>query len=48
MLKSETATTTIEGDKELLKYVDVSGFFFKKEPLSRKKQSNQNICSCKN
>lgn len=47
MLKAETATTTIEGDVELLKYVDVSGYFFKKQPLSRKKQSNQNICSCK-
>jgi hypothetical protein len=48
MLKLETATTTIEGDKELLPYVDISGYSFKKQPLSRKKQSNQNICSCKN
>jgi hypothetical protein len=26
---------TIEGDKELLRYVDVPGYFFKKEPLRR-------------
>jgi len=35
MLKAKNGTTTIEGDKELLRYVDISGFFFKKEPLSR-------------
>ena len=35
MLKAANGTTTIEGDKELLRYVDVSGYFFKKEPLSR-------------
>lgn len=35
MLKAANGTTTIEGDKELLRYVDVSGFFFKKEPLKR-------------
>jgi hypothetical protein len=35
MLKAEKGTTTIEGDKELLRYVDISGYFFKKEPLSR-------------
>lgn len=35
MLKAENGTTTIEGDKELLRYVDITGFFFKKEPLSR-------------
>jgi hypothetical protein len=39
MLKAANGTTTIEGDKELLKYVDVSGYFFKKEPLSRIKAS---------
>ena len=33
-LKAEKGTTTIEGDKELLRYVDISGYFFKKEPLS--------------
>ena len=35
MLKASNGTTTIEGDKELLRYVDISGYFFKKEPLSR-------------
>ena len=35
MLKAKNGTTTIEGDRELLRYVDVSGYFFKKEPLSR-------------
>jgi len=35
MLKVANGTTTIEGDKELLKYVDISGYFFKKEPLKR-------------
>ena len=32
---SKNGITTIEGDKELLRYVDVSGYFFKKEPLKR-------------
>ena len=35
MLKAIKGTTTIEGDKELLRYVDISGYFFKKEPLKR-------------
>ena len=35
MLKAKNGTTTIEGDKELLRYVDISGFFFKKEPMKR-------------
>jgi hypothetical protein len=35
MLKAAKGTTTIEGDKELLRYVDITGYFFKKEPLSR-------------
>ena len=35
MLKAKNGTTTIEGDKELLRYVDIIGFFFKKEPLKR-------------
>jgi len=26
---------TIDGDKELLKYVDITGYTFKKEPLKR-------------
>jgi len=35
MLKAKNGTTIIEGDKELLRYVDISGFFFKKEPMKR-------------
>ena len=35
MLKATKGTTTIEGDKELLRYVDIIGYFFKKEPLKR-------------
>jgi hypothetical protein len=35
MLKASNGTTTIEGDKELLKYVDITGYFSKKEPLKR-------------
>ena len=39
MLKAKNGTTTIEGDREILPYVDISGYFFKKEPLSRIKPS---------
>jgi hypothetical protein len=35
MLKAEKGTTTIEGDKELLRYVDISGYFFKKKPIKQ-------------
>jgi hypothetical protein len=35
MLKAVNGTTTIEGDKELLRYVDIIGYFFKKEPIKR-------------
>ena len=35
MVKALNGTTTIEGDNELLRYTDLSGYFFKKEPLSR-------------
>lgn len=35
ILKASNGTTTIEGDKELLRYIDISGYFFKKEPLKR-------------
>jgi len=35
MLKAKNGTTIIEGNKELLKYVDITGYFFKKEPLKR-------------
>ena len=37
MLKTaNTKQSTIEGDKELLRYVDIIGYFFKQEPLNRK------------
>jgi hypothetical protein len=36
MLKAKNGSTTIEGDKEVLPYVDISGYFFKKEPIKRK------------
>ena len=32
---TETPTLFIEGDKELLKYVDTTGYLSKKEPLRR-------------
>ncbi len=35
ILKAANGTTIIEGDKELLRYVDITGYFFKKEPLKR-------------
>ncbi len=31
----EAPSITIEGDLELLRYVDITGYTFKKEPLSR-------------
>lgn len=43
MLKASNGTTIIEGDKELLRYVDISGYFFKKEPLSRIHKTTTNI-----
>ena len=35
MLKATQGTTIIEGDKEFLRYVDITGYFFKKEPIKR-------------
>ena len=35
MLKAKNGTTTIEGDNEVIRYTDISGYFFKKEPLKR-------------
>lgn len=35
MLKAKNGTTIIEGNKELMIYTDISGYFFKKEPLKR-------------
>jgi hypothetical protein len=31
----EIPSITIDGDKELLKYVDITGYTFKRDPLSR-------------
>ena len=31
----EVPSITIDGDKELLRYVDITGYTFKKEPVSR-------------
>ena len=36
MIKICDGTTTIEGDRELVKYVDFTGYIFNKEPLKRK------------
>jgi len=35
MVKASNGTTTIVGDNELLRYTDLSGYLFKKEPLKR-------------
>ena len=32
---SSSSSLKIEGDKELLRYVDITGYSFKKEPLKR-------------
>ncbi len=45
MLKAKNGTTTIEGHKEVLPYVDITGYFFKKEPLKRKIKSYENTIS---
>jgi len=38
LLKSVKGTTTVEGDIDLLRYLDISGYFFKKEPFDRFKK----------
>lgn len=35
MLKGKNGKTIIEGNREVLPYIDISGYFFKKEPLRR-------------
>jgi len=35
LVKSGKGTTRVEGDMELLRYLDISGYFFKKEPFDR-------------
>jgi hypothetical protein len=36
MLKAANGTTTIEGDIDLIPYVNIVGYFFKKQQLKRK------------
>ena len=38
MIKINNAETRIEGDKEILRYFDISGYIFKKEPFNRNKK----------
>jgi hypothetical protein len=38
MIKINNAETRIEGDKEILRYFDISGYIFKKEPFNRSKK----------
>jgi hypothetical protein len=35
LIKAENGSIDIQGDKELLKYIDITGYTFKKEPLKR-------------
>lgn len=37
MIKIVNGETRIEGDKEVLRYFDISGYVFKKEPINRVK-----------
>jgi hypothetical protein len=39
MIRMGNGSIDIEGDKELLRYTDISGYSFKKEPLKRNKTS---------
>jgi len=36
MVKVGNGETTIEGDLDVIKYFDISGYVFKKEPIKRK------------
>jgi hypothetical protein len=35
MIKIKKGQTTIEGDREILRYLDISGYIFKKDPINR-------------
>ena len=35
MIKIRKGQTTVEGDKEILRYLDISGYIFQKEPINR-------------
>jgi hypothetical protein len=37
MVRIGNGSIDIEGDKELMRYTDITGYTFKKEPLSRNK-----------
>ena len=37
MVRMGKGSIAIEGDKELMRYTDITGYTFKKEPLSRNK-----------
>jgi hypothetical protein len=37
MVRMGKGSIDIEGDKELMRYTDITGYTFKKEPLSRNK-----------
>ena len=37
MVRIGNGSIDIEGDKELLRYTDITGYSFKKEPLKRNK-----------
>ena len=37
MIKIGNGETIVEGDKEVLRYFDISGYVFKKEPINRVK-----------
>jgi hypothetical protein len=39
MIKTGNGIISIQGDRELLKYVDISGYTFKKEPLKRNEKN---------
>jgi hypothetical protein len=41
MIKAGDGIISIQGDRELLKYVDISGYTFKKEPLKRNEEKKK-------
>ena len=41
MIKIGNGIISIQGDRELLKYVDITGYTFKKEPLKRNEEKKK-------
>ncbi len=41
MIKTGNGIISIQGDRELLKYVDISGYTFKKEPIKRNEENKK-------